>query len=271
MHHRIILAVCLLLSTTAYPWNAQGHQLIAQIALMQLNDNEIKQLNQYNQAYQVGYQPHSLSQAAVWLDWLHCKVEWCKNYRYYHYIDYPYSIDGTPGLPPRHENALLAIRRAQAVLQSKTSSMADKGLQLRVLMHVIGDIHQPLHTVSLYSRQFPKGDQGGNRFVLGKNRVAPQLHAYWDRGGGSLTRHFNFKKRVARILKRYPCNQGLASLDPAAWTKESNLIARETAYDITPQQSPSHVYHRKVVSISEQQIALAGCRLGHLLVQDLGV
>ncbi len=276
MHARFIIPFIILVSLVfflplkAHSWNAQGHQLIAHIALMQLTPEEKKRLNQYNHGYQEGYQPHSLAQAAVWLDWLHCKVAWCQYYRYYHYIDYPYSIDGTPGLPPRHENALFAIRHAQAVLKNPLSSMSDKGLQLRVLMHVIGDIHQPLRTVSLFSHQFPQGDQGGNRFMLGRNRVAPQLHAYWDRGGGSLTRHSSLTKRAARILKHYPCRRGKQPLDPEAWAKESNQIARETAYAISPLQSPSHAYQRETVKWCEQRMAMAGCRLSRALVDVLG-
>ncbi len=266
----VIYFLSFILSFHAYAWNAQGHELIAQIALMQLTPEEKKRLLAYNQAYQVGYQPRSLAAAAAWLDWLHCQETWCESYRYYHYIDIPYSIDGTPTIPPRAENALVAIQHARETLANNHASLEEKGLQLRVLMHVVGDIHQPLHNINLFSQTFPDGDKGGNRFLLGQNRIAPQLHAYWDRGGGYLVknkfsrRRLSLKKRSKQILKRYPCSE-TDTLDPASWSDESYQIAKDKVYQLSLNQKPSREYHRMVVQVTQQRIALAGCRLGAVL------
>lgn len=51
----------------------------------------------------------------------------------------------------------------------------------RFLVHLVGDIHQPLHTVSLWDNQFPKGDQGGNLFAISFQNIS-NLHALWDSG-----------------------------------------------------------------------------------------
>lgn len=256
-----LLACCL---SSGFAWNGNGHQLIAQIALMQLTADERHALSQESRAYHVGYQPHTLTQAAAWLDWLHCKAKWCQFYHYYHYIDLPYSIDGTLGEPPRAQNALFAIDQARQILNSHQTSMQEKGFQLRVLMHVVGDIHQPLHTISLYSRQFPHGDQGGNLFLLGKNHVAPRLHAYWDRGGGRLIKRMALKKQAARLLKRYPCPLD-ERIDPAAWVQESHHLARDRAYHIAFGERPSHRYQRMVERTTDQRLTVAGCRLAMLL------
>jgi hypothetical protein len=54
---------------------------------------------------------------------------------------------------------------------------------LRFLIHLVGDIHQPLHTVVLYTKQFPQGDMGGNKFyVLFPNTTVTTLHMAWDSG-----------------------------------------------------------------------------------------
>ena len=51
---------------------------------------------------------------------------------------------------------------------------------MRMLIHFCGDIHQPLHTGSRYSANFPNGDQGGNLFnITGKDNIT-ELHAFWD-------------------------------------------------------------------------------------------
>jgi hypothetical protein len=51
---------------------------------------------------------------------------------------------------------------------------------LRLLIHYLGDIHQPLHTVSRYAKEFPKGDMGGNLFMLKQVGEVNELHALWD-------------------------------------------------------------------------------------------
>lgn len=50
----------------------------------------------------------------------------------------------------------------------------------RLLIHYIGDIHQPMHCVSRINKQYPNGDRGGNSFPLPNHYSAKELHAVWD-------------------------------------------------------------------------------------------
>lgn len=257
-------------SSTLYAWNSLGHELVAEMALAQLNPAIITRLEQQNAALKMGYQPKRLTQAAVWLDWFRCQESSCKDFRYYHYIDYPYAPDGTPALPPRSVNALKAVDHALQVLNNSAYSAEEKGLQLRILMHVVADLHQPMHTVSLYRVDFPQGDAGGNRFILGPNRVANNLHAYWDRGGGLLVKHARrkpraLKQQARRILKHYPCDMNHVDLNPAVWAAESYQLATQKAYRLEPHDKPSRQYQLEARKMSEQRLALAGCRLAALL------
>jgi hypothetical protein len=64
---------------------------------------------------------------------------------------------------------------------NSASSVWSKAMLLRFLVHLVGDIHQPLHCVTLYSKQFPQGDLGGNRFIV-MFPNATSLHMVWDSG-----------------------------------------------------------------------------------------
>jgi S1/P1 Nuclease len=55
-----------------------------------------------------------------------------------------------------------------------------KSYALRLLIHYLGDIHQPLHTAARVDDQYPKGDEGGNYFHLPSKDTAKNLHAVWD-------------------------------------------------------------------------------------------
>jgi hypothetical protein len=52
---------------------------------------------------------------------------------------------------------------------------------LRLLIHYLGDLHQPLHAAEAFSIQFPNGDRGGNSWNISSgNPNITQLHALWD-------------------------------------------------------------------------------------------
>ena len=51
---------------------------------------------------------------------------------------------------------------------------------LRLLIHYMGDIHQPLHTTSRFTADFPNGDMGGNLYMLTEKDEVNELHALWD-------------------------------------------------------------------------------------------
>merc|ERR1712194_990437 len=51
---------------------------------------------------------------------------------------------------------------------------------MRLLIHYVGDIHQPLHATSRVNHEYTSGDKGGNAFPLPAKDGANELHAVWD-------------------------------------------------------------------------------------------
>jgi hypothetical protein len=52
---------------------------------------------------------------------------------------------------------------------------------LRLLIHYVGDMHQPFHNGDLYSETYPDGDKGGNLVELKYHYSVDELHALWDK------------------------------------------------------------------------------------------
>ena len=261
----------MLQSVNVFGWNALGHRLVAQIAYDHMTDHAKQVFNQYNQAMDKIYKPQGFVDAAVWLDTLRYQdVSW---FATMHYIDLPFSQDSSQLPTMQKINALWAIEKANTLLFNKYATDFDKGMALRVVLHVVGDLHQPLHAATRVSAQFPQGDRGGNLVPLGGNHVAKNLHAYWDRGAGMLTtkRRYNLTqlaKRAANIEQRRPCQKTGIDLNPVHWAEESHALAVNKAYKELPENSiPDKHYQRLTQKIAEQQLALAGCRLGALLNQ----
>jgi len=62
----------------------------------------------------------------------------------------------------------------------KNDEERGKSYALRLLIHYMGDIHQPMHALSRVNKEFPAGDRGGNSFPLKTHYSAKELHAVWD-------------------------------------------------------------------------------------------
>ena len=264
-----VLALILsLFSSMALAWNGTGHRLIAQIAYDYLNPQAKSMCSDYLRLDSNSSLESKFVATSTWLDSVR------KATRYHldplHYIDIPFSTDGTELPKIKAMNALTAIQRAVKVLSSTQEvSPFIKDFHLRVLLHVVGDIHQPLHTVTKVSHDLPQGDQGGNLFILAANPVGGNLHQYWDNGGGALllTKSSGIQAMAKELEAKWPCDINARLGKPKQWIKQSNRIAKRTVYKLHPHTSPNRVYQLKAQKIAKRQIALGGCRLAKMLNQ----
>ena len=260
----VLLFLSISNTTQVFSWNALGHRLITQIAYDNLTRHEKSVFNRYNRAIEDDLSK-SLVNSSVWLDKIRFRTH---NYDAMHYIDIPFSTDGTHLPILAKTNAISAIEHSKEVLLSSKTNNRSKGIALRILIHVAGDIHQPLHTTTRISWRYPDGDRGGNLVVLHKNKVARNLHAYWDKGAGLFVGKRRFgvawvKHRAAEIENRRPCSLTLTDVNPWHWAQESHELAIRNAYG----KNGDIYYQYAAQQIVEQRVAVAGCRLATLLHQ----
>jgi hypothetical protein len=81
--------------------------------------------------------------------------------------------------------SLTLVQRAYNILTNtkKGPKTATKAIMMRYLLHVVGDMHQPLHNSNFFNETFPKGDLGGNMMKIAlQNGTLVNLHAFWDAG-----------------------------------------------------------------------------------------
>lgn len=115
----------------------------------------------------------------------------------WHFIDQPFFDENfNTTVYPEAFNVTWAIKNMAKVLNRERNSteaepvkedegvswLLGDGFNLRLLIHYLGDMHQPLHTVSRYTKDFPRGDMGGNLFMLEEKESINELHALWDSG-----------------------------------------------------------------------------------------
>lgn len=264
---RIIFAfVFFLLAFHSHAWNAAGHKVVAQIAYNNLSQKSKDVCFKYLRTRTNKTPNSSFVSAATWMD----DIRWREVYWYdvMHYIDTPFSADGTHLPPVEATNAVNTIKKAMAVLSSKKTSPTDKKLALRMLIHITGDIHQPLHAATKVSALYPKGDLGGNLFFLGDNSVGKNLHQYWDNGAGLFLGRYDenkIKKMAQELEKKLPCSLINAQLKPSKWANMSHKLAVKKVYQTTPNETPAAKYQEDAQLLAQKQVTYAGCRLAALI------
>lgn len=204
----------------------------------------------------------------------------------WHYAARPIVAADFPAERPRPEaidgSAIEAFTLNIRVLGDRRASKAERAIALCWVMHLVGDIHQPLHTAQLFSKAFPDGDElGSKQFIREQAGDMPvTLHWYWDDRVHRSGTQESVEKRAADLVARYP-RIGFKKIeikspaaDFASWAHdESHPLAVSTTYGLRTSRSieangatvADDRYAAASLERSEQRVALAGYRLADLL------
>ncbi len=188
-------------------------------------------------------------------------------HKYWHFINTPFSQDGTPLHAAAGPNTGQKIALFRDALASSEPD-ALKSYDLVWLLHLVGDIHQPLHCSTRDTAASPKGDLGGNSVVV--TGPLKELHAAWDDALG-LGDTANYKTAVAAAAKLPPPDTKLATdANVDDWAAESFSLAKSDVYvpPVGPALGPytlDAAYTANKLKIAQQRVSLAGARLATLL------
>jgi S1/P1 nuclease len=193
-------------------------------------------------------------------------------HKYWHFIDIPYSQDGTPPPDTPAPNIETQITAFRAALGSDKSDDV-KSYDLVWLLHLVGDVHQPLHCVTRVSATEPNGDSGGNLVKLCGPPCKENLHAFWDNLLGTEKAPAAALRAARRLVGPDPAL--VRKGDTAVWVVESFQFAKTAVYvdpPIGPGLGPftiTPVYQSSAQALAKERIALAGARLGKILNEEL--
>jgi len=194
-------------------------------------------------------------------------------HRHWHYIDQPFTQDGT-SLSQAQLGAIHAEERIDVFRKVLASTAGDnvKSYDLVWLEHLIGDVHQPLHSATRVSKNMRRGDVGGNQHCLSQD-CQRNLHSFWD-GAVGFTTDAAAANQFAHTLN-LPDPVKSKNLATSDWTAESFAFAKSNVYvaPIKPGKGPSTVagtdYLMNARHLSREQISLAGARLAAIINNEL--
>jgi hypothetical protein len=193
-------------------------------------------------------------------------------HRYWHFIDMPFSPDGTGTKPPAPPNAKTQIAAFRAELSKKDAPSGVRSYDLVWLLHLVGDVHQPLHATARFVATQHGGDHGGNDVLLCSDTACQRpdtLHFHWD--GLLGPSHMKIADVVQAAHQLPEADATLAGVtNEAQWIDESFAEAKKDAYaaPVGPTAGPftlNNAYDTRAHADAKVRVALAGARLARLL------
>jgi hypothetical protein len=218
--YQLLVVALLVASPPALAWHERGHRTTASIAYEQMSaarQSAVLAILEAHPRWQEDFESQmppeiasgsrrergrwALGQASIWPDLVPrlgdaVRTEFHRGR--WHYINLPVwlteddqaKLEGrldhnmaTTFRPPLRQNlnVIQALRGNLQVWHDDAASDAEKAVALCWILHLAGDMHQPLHTVALFSAAyFPTGDRGGNNIEVVWGNETRNLHAVWD-------------------------------------------------------------------------------------------
>jgi hypothetical protein len=316
MKRTLILLAGTFFAFPAFCWNHTGHKVVAELAWRDLSAGQRKAagdlLRQHphyalllatNVPAGVDTNEWAFLNAAVWPDMVRPArgedrekpAEITKYHRSpWHYINIPYvwpsdssKISASSFTTPP-TNILWALSNQLDVLRDPKASAPDRAVSLCWVLHLVGDLHQPLHAATMLSEKFPRGDMGGNSLGVHDGHAPLNLHSFWDQILGDSDTYIGITLLSDIIVfasQNEPTKMSEYKHDKTigSWADESFAAAIAFAYDeghlqfVDARDSQSgkvraaDVPHLKATyiinanDVSRRRISLAGKRLGDLL------
>lgn len=290
MKSYLIIVSCILaaLAAQALAYSDDGHMYVAKIAYDRLPATKQKKLDDLVKLLTNGRAPYNAVSAACFPDDVKHNPAF-KGTGDWHFIDMP--LNG--GAPPSKANILGGIKkniadyRAAAAARDTPANRLKQATAIVFLIHLVGDIHQPLHCSE------PGGSTGGNDIKVANDPSRGNLHHFWDGAyGASFDRAKGksvvsgngarptsakakaFADRTTAIMTGHtpgPLWNGNGQ-DYQAWANQTFAIAKKAAYGPLAVHGPpyaavtlSEAYVNKGRDITDQRVTLAGYRLAKLL------
>jgi hypothetical protein len=244
----------LVISWQAFGWGKTGHRVIGKIAeeyLTRKAEKNISEILPLETIAMVGnYMDEIRSEPKYsFLDpWHYCTIPEGKTYE----------EAGTP----EDGDIIMAIIKLIEELKSKNFTLGDESFTLKLLIHLVGDIHQPLHTGNGL-------DRGGNDLKVEYFWRSSNLHRVWDSGmideqQLSYTEYTQWINHPGEKQSTERQSTGVME-----WAMES-VALREQVYDLPENRKINYRYNYDNISTVNKRLLQAGIRLAGVLNEIYG-
>lgn len=250
------LFLIIFMNQVGFGWGQIGHRAIGQLAQWHLSRAAEARITQI-----LG--PVDLAMASTWMD----EIRSDSTYDYtntWHWVTIPPGTTYNPEIQEPTGNAYASTQRIIAALKSDTLSAQQEQEYLKILVHLVGDLHQPLHVGT-------GEDRGGNdvRVRWMYEPDSSNLHRVWDSDMIN-AKQLSYTELAAHLNRHITPKLTNKSADsPEQWLTEA-MEQRGTVYDLPNSRRIGYEYMYRNWPIVEQQLLLAGLRLANILNEVYG-
>lgn len=250
-------------ASLARAWGPEGHRIVGDIAQRHMSARANAELTRL-----LGH-GSSLAEIANDADDYRAK---CRNTGPWHYVNIP--LDASAYVPARDCPAeaggcvLSALERELSVLRDHSQPEAERRFALRFVVHLVGDLHQPLHSAD-------RGDRGGNDVPLRFRGQLTNLHKLWDLDLMNASHRTRASFGTPTPSEAEPARvRALQQGGPVDWALEAREVARQFVYGKLPRAVDGELelpaaYLEAVMPALDTQLVRAGLRLALLLESAL--
>ncbi len=245
-----LLTLCI--ASPAFGWGQTGHRVTGAIAEQYLSP--------LSQAALMELLPHgSLAEASTHADEMRSNPSefWQKTASPWHYVTVPEGKTYNEISAPKQGDAVTALKQFTETLKSDAASVEEKRLALQFIVHIIGDLHQPLHAGN-------GTDRGGNDVKVRFFWQDSNLHRVWDSQMLD-QRDLSYSEWTEWLTKTIAAKdiRSWATTDPLVWIEESTTI-RDTIYpEDSNNMSYDYLYHH--LPTAKKRLQMAGIRIAMYL------
>lgn len=253
------IALFFYLPSQTNAWGVLGHRIVGQIAQSYLTPTAKKEIQKI-----LGTE--SIAMSANWADFI--RSDSTMDYiSPWHYIN----IKGGLSREEFHTyfkhdtlvDAYTKINFLVKELKNKSLAKDKKVIYLKLLIHFVGDIHQPLHVGR------PE-DRGGNDIKVTWFGAATNLHSVWDSRLIDF-QQLSYTEYTDAINHVSPTRRAMLQKQPLIdWLFQSYQVAEKVYSDIKPDEKLSYLYNYKFIGILDQQLLIGGVHLAGLLNSIFG-
>jgi len=231
-------------------WSKTGHRVVGEVAEQHLSKKAKRAIADLLDG-------KSLAAVANFGDEIKADRAYSK-FSSWHYVNIPSGKTYAEIEPNKYGDLVQGIHTCIDIIKDETSSREDKAFYLKLLVHLIGDLHQPMHVGKV-------GDKGGNDIQLQWFGDGTNLHRVWDsnmisNNGMSFTElafeYPEMSKQQVRSL------QGGNLLD---WVEESHQLAEKVYESVEPGQKLGYRYSYDWWDTVANQLQKGGIRLAAVL------
>lgn len=236
-------------------WGNTGHRATGAIAEQYLSRKAKKEINKLLDG-------QSLALVSTFGDDIKSDDRY-RSFGVWHYVNIPF--DTTYDIHPKNERGdiIQGINTCVEIIKNPTSSKEDKAFYLKLLIHFIGDLHQPLHTGL-------GEDKGGNDFQVQWFKNGTNLHRVWD---SQMIERFNMSYSELATTMPSVSKKQVALLQEGTvkdWMEDSRTLVKDIYKNTKKGDDLGYDYMYQYFDSLRSQLQKGGIRLAGLLNELFG-